>query len=133
MSRIQNHCKNHFRRSGKDAYLSSKYSHFGRIKKKNRQKVLRKPKDLKPEYPGNLVALDTIEKFVNGTRRYIITFEDIYTRFSFAWATKATLRWQPKSSSDFARKLFRIRLTFCGCSQTMVRNSKNIFLKKSVN
>jgi transposase InsO family protein len=55
----------------------------------NRQKVLRKPKDLRPEYPGQLVALDTIERFVDGCRRYIITFEDIYTRFSFAWGTES--------------------------------------------
>ena len=66
-----------------------KISHFGRIYKANRQKVLRKPKDLKPQYPGHLIALDTIEKIVNGNRRYVITFEDIYTRFSFAWATKS--------------------------------------------
>lgn len=64
-----------------------KISHFGKIKKANRQKVLRKPKNLKSEYPGHLIALDTIEKFIDGTRRYVITFEDIYTRFAFAWAT----------------------------------------------
>ncbi|MDI6883409.1 MAG: hypothetical protein QMC93_03030 [Patescibacteria group bacterium] len=46
-----------------------KISHFGKIKKANRQKVLRKPKDLKPEYPGRLVALDTIERIVQGCRR----------------------------------------------------------------
>lgn len=66
-----------------------KISYFGRIYKANRQKVLRKPKDLKPLYPGHLIALDTIEKIINGNRRYVITFEDIYTRFSFAWATKS--------------------------------------------
>ena len=66
-----------------------KISHFGKVKKANRQKVLRKPKDLTPAYPGHLVALDTIERFVNGCRRYVITFEDIYTRFSFAWGTKS--------------------------------------------
>ena len=59
----------------------------GRIVKVNRQKVLRKPKDLKAQYPGHVVALDTIERFVHGTRRYIITFEDIHTRAAFAWAT----------------------------------------------
>lgn len=64
-------------------------SHFGKVKKVNRQKVLRKPRDLTPVYPGHLVALDTIERFVNGVRRYVITFEDIYTRFSFAWGTKS--------------------------------------------
>ena len=30
-----------------------KISHFGKIKKANRQKVLRKPKSIKPEYPGH--------------------------------------------------------------------------------
>jgi hypothetical protein len=54
--------------------FAQRISHFGRIKKTNRQKALRKPKDLKPEYPGNLVALDTIEKFINGTRHYVITY-----------------------------------------------------------
>lgn len=66
-----------------------KISHFGKIKKADRKKVLRKPKDLKPEHPGHLIALDTIEKIINGNRRYVITFEDIFTRFSFAWATKS--------------------------------------------
>ena len=66
-----------------------KVTHFGKMKKVNRQKVLRKPKDLAPAYPGHLVALDTIERFVDGCRRYVITFEDIYTRFSFAWGTKS--------------------------------------------
>ena len=64
-----------------------KILHNGKTKKVNRQKVLRKPKDFISEYPGHLVALDTVERFVDGCRRYVITFEDIYTRFSFAWAT----------------------------------------------
>lgn len=66
-----------------------KVSHFGKVKKINRQKVLRKPKDFRSGYPGHLVALDTVERFVDGCRRYVITFEDIYTRFSFAWGTKS--------------------------------------------
>ncbi len=66
-----------------------KISHFGKVKKANRQKVLRKPRDFRPEYPGHLVALDTVERFVDGCRRYVITFEDIYTRFSFTWGTKS--------------------------------------------
>ena len=67
----------------------SKVSHFGKIKPIKRTKVLRKPKDLKAEYPGHLVALDTVERIVWGKRRYVITFEDIYTRFSFAWSTSS--------------------------------------------
>ncbi|MDP3956701.1 MAG: integrase core domain-containing protein [bacterium] len=66
-----------------------KVTHFGKTKQANRQKVLRKPKDFTAVYPGHLVALDTIERFVNGCRRYVIAFEDIYTRFSFAWGTQS--------------------------------------------
>jgi hypothetical protein len=54
------------------------------LKKVNRQKIQRIPKDFKALYPGHLVALDTVERFVHGLRRYVITFEDIYTRFGFA-------------------------------------------------
>ena len=79
-----------------------KVSHFGRIYKASRQKVLRKPKDIKPQYPGHLIALDTIEKIINGNRRYIIAFEDIYTRFSFAWATKSHAS---KAAEEFFERL----------------------------
>lgn len=75
-----------------------KISHFGKIKKSNRGKVLRKPLDFRAKYPGHLVALDTIEKHKNGARRYIITFEDIFTRLSFAWATSSHAS---KAASEF--------------------------------
>ena len=83
-----------------------KISHFGKIKKVNRQKVLRKPKDFKPEYPGHLVALDTVERFINGCRRYIITFEDIHTRFGFAWATTSHASLAAKEFFDLCLKVF---------------------------
>lgn len=89
-----------------------KISHFGKIKKANRQKVLRKPKDLKPEYAGYLVALDTVERFVNGCRRYVITFEDIYTRFSFAWATKSHASLAAKEFFELCRKTFPYSFNF---------------------
>lgn len=50
---------------------------------------LRKPKGFKAKYAGHLVALDSIERFQNGVRRYIITFVDLYSRFSFALATSS--------------------------------------------
>jgi len=89
-----------------------KISHFGRIKKANRQKVLRKPKYLKPEYPGHLIALDTIEKFINGARRYVITFEDIYTRFSFAWATKSHASKAAEEFFELCLKVFPLSFNF---------------------
>jgi len=89
-----------------------KISHFGKIKKANRQKVLRKPKDLKPEYPGHLIALDTIERIVNGNRRYIITFEDIYTRFSFAWASKSHASKAAEEFFELCLKVFPLSFNF---------------------
>jgi len=86
-----------------------KISHFGKIKPIKWQKVLRKPKDFVPQYPGYLVALDTVEKIVNGCRRYVITFEDIYSRFSFAWATKS-------HASQAAKEFFKLCLKVFPCS-----------------
>jgi transposase InsO family protein len=61
----------------------------GRIVKVKRNKVLRKPKDYKITYPGHTLALDTVEKQKNGRRMYILTAIDIYTRTTFAIATRS--------------------------------------------
>lgn len=66
-----------------------KVSHFGKTKKANRMKVVRKPKDFMAEYPGHCVALDTVEKVSAGRRRYVITAEDLFGRFAFAWGTQS--------------------------------------------
>ena len=64
-----------------------KVSHFGKVKLTHRQKVIRKPKDFEALFPGHCVALDTFEEIRHGLRRYVITFEDIHTRFGFALGT----------------------------------------------
>lgn len=92
--------------------LPQKISYFGKIKKANRQKVLRKPKGIKPEYPGHLIALDTIEKFINSTRRYVITFEDIYIRFAFAWATKFHASKAAEEFFELCLKVFPYSFNF---------------------
>ena len=89
-----------------------KVSHFGKVKKANRQKVLRKPKDFRPQYAGHLVALDTIEKFVYGMRRYVITFEDIFTRFSFAWGTSSHASLAAKEFFSICVKIFPYPIVF---------------------
>lgn len=61
----------------------------GRTKPINRTPVVRKPKHFKAEYPGHCVGLDTIEIVVQGKKRYIITTEDLFGRFAFAWATNS--------------------------------------------
>ena len=89
-----------------------KITHFGKIKPLNRQKVLRKPKDCKPSYPGHLVALDTVSIFINGIRRYVITFKDIYTRFGFAWATQSHASLAAQAFFDLCCRAFPYSFNF---------------------
>jgi transposase InsO family protein len=84
----------------------------GRVVKANRQKILRKPREFKTEYAGHLTALDTIERFVHGVRRYVITFEDIHTRFGFAWATSSHASLSAKEFFDLCRKVFPRQIEF---------------------
>lgn len=89
-----------------------KVSHFGKIKVVNRQNVLRKPHDFKAEYPGHCVALDTIEKHVWGRRYYVITFEDIFTRFCFAWETTSHASLAAKEFFNLCLTVFPFPITF---------------------
>lgn len=89
-----------------------KLSHFGREIKVDRQKIRRKPKAFKALYPGHCVAFDTIEKHIDGTRRYIITFEDIYSRFSFAWSTTSHASKAAQEFFLMCRMLFPFSFTF---------------------
>ncbi len=84
----------------------------GRVKRYKKQKVLRKPKDFKITYPGNLVALDTIEIHINGKRHYIITCEDIFSRFCFAWATTSHASKAAEEFFEMWLKVFPYKTTF---------------------
>jgi hypothetical protein len=39
--------------------------------------VLTLSKDFISQHPGHLIALDIVERFINGLRRYVIAFENI--------------------------------------------------------
>jgi transposase InsO family protein len=89
-----------------------KVTHFGKITKHDRRKVLRKPKHFRALYPGHCVAFDTIEKHIYGKRRYVITFEDIFTRFSFAWSTTSHASLAAKEFFDLCLKIFPFPFVF---------------------
>lgn len=89
-----------------------KVSHFGKVKSIKRTKILRKPNDFQAHYAGHLVALDTIEKFVHGVRRYVITFEDIFSRFSFAWGTTSHASLAAKEFFGYCQTVFPKPFTF---------------------
>ena len=54
----------------------------------NKRKRTYKPKGFKAEYPGHCVAFDSVERFLNGTKRYIVTCIDLHSRFAFAWCVR---------------------------------------------
>lgn len=86
-----------------------KVSHFGKVKKANRRRVLRKPKNFRSTHPGHCVALDTVERFIHGCRRYIITFEDIYSRFGFAWSTTSHASKAAEEFFGFCQMVFPVK------------------------
>jgi transposase InsO family protein len=86
--------------------------HSGKIVRANRKKVLRKPKDFEATHPGHCAALDTIERFINGCRRYVITFEDLYSRFAFAWSTTSHASKAAEEFFGFCQIVFPVPLEF---------------------
>ncbi len=84
----------------------------GRTKMMNNKPVVRKPKDFKAEYPGHCVGLDTIEEVEGGKRRYIITCEDLFGRFAFAWATNSHASKAAKEFFEAFQVLFPYPVTF---------------------
>ena len=65
-----------------------------------RLKVRRK--DYRPEHPGDLVQVDTIVRFINGVKRYIVTAIDLKSEFAFAYGYK---NHSSESAADFFSKL----------------------------
>jgi len=89
-----------------------KVRHDGAIVPRKREKALRKPKGFHAEYPGHLVTLDTIERFVHGTRRYLLTFTDTHSRFSFAWATQSHASAAAAEFFQLTRQVFPVPWTY---------------------
>lgn len=78
-----------------------KVRHNGQIVRRTREKRARKPKHFNARYPGHCGAFDTIERFIHGCRRYVLTFTDLFSRFSFALATTS-------HASQAAKEFFRV-------------------------
>lgn len=75
--------------SDKMRTFPTKVRHDGRIVSRKRQKRVRKPKQFIATHPGHCLAFDTVERIIHGSRRYIVTGTDLYSRFSFAFATRS--------------------------------------------
>lgn len=79
-------------------------SHSGKIKTLRYRKKLR-TKDYKPKYPGDVVQLDSIIRFRDGIKSYIITAIDLVCGFAFAYGYNSL---SSKSALDFFEKLEKV-------------------------
>ena len=69
-------------------------------RRKKRKKL--RIKDYRPEKAGDLVQVDTVVKFIDGIKRYVITAIDVESDFAFALAYKSL---SSASARDFVQKL----------------------------
>ncbi len=76
----------------------------GRLHEKLPRKAGKKTrrKGFYPRLPGELVEIDTVDIFVDGLKRYLITAVDLPTRFAFAYIYKSG---SSASARDFLSKL----------------------------
>ena len=72
------------------------YSQARPLRKKTRRK------GFYPKLPGDLVEIDTVDIFVDGLKRYLLTAIDLPTRFSFAYIYKSS---SSSCARDFLGKL----------------------------
>lgn len=89
-----------------------KVLHNGTVVPRKRAKKQRKPKDFVATYPGHCGAFDTVERIVNGKRYYIITFTDLFSRFSFAWETTSHASLAAKEFFHLIQQLFPYPLEY---------------------
>lgn len=83
-----------------------KVRHNGQVVPFKRAKRTRKPKHFIAEYPGHCGSFDTVERIIHGSRRYVITFTDVYSRFSLAWATTSHASLAAKEFFDLTTFVF---------------------------
>jgi transposase InsO family protein len=81
----------------------SMYARSGQVrerdtKKRKKQRI----KDYKPDKAGDLVQVDTVVKFIDGIKRYIVTAIDVESDFAFAYGYHSL---SSKTASDFFKKL----------------------------
>ena len=78
----------------------------GRINPITRLKTQRKPHGFIARYPGHCVAFDTFEEHINGSRRYVITFIDLYTRFGYCLGTTSHASLAAEEFFNIVRQIF---------------------------
>lgn len=73
-----------------------------RLKKIVRRRKKLRRKGYKPEQSGDLVQMDTVVKFVNGIKRYLLCAVDLKSHFAFAYGYSSL---SSSTATDFFTKL----------------------------
>lgn len=84
----------------------SYYANTGKLVERNIKKTKKlRRKGYMPQGAGDLMQIDAIELFMDGTKRYIITAIDVFAKFAFAYGYKSL---SSLSARDFMEKLIRV-------------------------
>lgn len=88
----------------KDNAQLSFYARSGKLHNKKRKPRLVKQRraGYQPQNPGDMLQVDTVVKFINGIKRYVITAVDYHGRFAFAYGYKSP---SSANAADFLLKL----------------------------
>jgi transposase InsO family protein len=70
--------------------------------RRDRKRIKLRVKDYRPEKAGDLVQIDTVVKFINGIKRYIVTAIDVESDFAFAYGYT---HLSSRIARDFMKKL----------------------------
>ena len=90
----------------------TKVRHNGTVVSRKHKKKTRKPKHFHARYPGHCGSFDTIEKIIDGSRRYVLTFTDVYSRFALAFATTSHASLAASQFLTLVTTLFPYRLRY---------------------
>lgn len=84
----------------------SYYARTGKLMVRHQKKIKKlRRKDYQPKEAGDLLQIDAIELFIDGTKRYIITAIDVYAKVVFAYAYKSL---SSAAAKDFMEKLIKV-------------------------
>lgn len=89
-----------------------KVRHNGQVVPRKRAKKTRKPKGFQATYAGHCGAFDTVERIIQGCRRYVITFTDLHSRFSWAYGTTSHASQAAEEFFSLVTRIFPFPLTY---------------------
>ena len=81
------------------------FMYLGKRTKRGIRKNKKRVFGYEVKQPGDLFQLDTVVRFEQGIKRYIITAIDVVSKFAFAYGYKSK---SSKSAADFVEKLIKV-------------------------